>query len=62
MPKEQAFFHGLVRLQEEAEVAYTRFVSVSVDPPARILRVDDSFVSTMSPPVGPGVQRYSGSP
>ena len=32
-PKEQAFFRMLVRLQEEAEVAYTRFVSVSVDPP-----------------------------
>ena len=32
-PKEQAFFRGLVRLQDEAEVAYTRFVSVSVDPP-----------------------------
>jgi len=33
-PKEQAFFRRLVRLQEEAEVAYCRFVSVSVDPPA----------------------------
>ncbi len=32
-PKEQAFFRGLVRLQDEAEVAYSRFVSVSVDPP-----------------------------
>ena len=32
-PKEQAFFRGLVDLQDEAEVAYTRFVSVSVDPP-----------------------------
>ena len=31
-PKEQAFMRGLVELQEEAEVAYTRFVSVSVDP------------------------------
>jgi hypothetical protein len=31
-PKEQAFFRGLVHLQDEAEVAYTRFVSVSVDP------------------------------
>ena len=31
-PKEQAFFRRLVRLQDEAEVAYTRFVSVSVDP------------------------------
>jgi peroxiredoxin len=32
-PKEQAFFRRLVRLQDEAVVAYTRFVSVSVDPP-----------------------------
>lgn len=32
-PKEQAFFRNLVALQDEAEVAYTRFVSVSVDPP-----------------------------
>ena len=32
-PKEQTFLRGLVRLQEEAEVAYTRFVSVSVDEP-----------------------------
>ncbi len=32
-PKEQAFFHKLVALQAEAEVAYTRFVSISVDPP-----------------------------
>jgi peroxiredoxin len=30
-PKEQAFFRGLVRLQDEVEVAYTRIVSVSVD-------------------------------
>lgn len=33
-PKEQAFFRRLVALQDEAEVAYCRFVSVSVDPPA----------------------------
>jgi peroxiredoxin len=32
-PKEQAFFRGLVALQEEAEVAYCRMLSVSVDPP-----------------------------
>jgi len=32
-PKEQAYFHGLVALQHEVEVAYSRFVSVSVDPP-----------------------------
>jgi peroxiredoxin len=32
-PKEQAFFRRLVRLQEEAEVAYCRLVSVSVDAP-----------------------------
>jgi peroxiredoxin len=31
-PKEQAFFRRLVALQAEAEVAYTAFVSVSVDP------------------------------
>jgi peroxiredoxin len=31
-PKEQAFFRRLVHLQDEAEVAYSRFVSVSVDP------------------------------
>lgn len=32
-PKEQAFFRVLTALQDEAEVAYTRFVSVSIDPP-----------------------------
>jgi len=32
-PKEQAFFRTLVDLQSEAEVAYTRFVSISVDAP-----------------------------
>jgi peroxiredoxin len=32
-PKEQAFFRRLVSLQEDAEVAYSRMVSVSVDPP-----------------------------
>ena len=32
-PKERAFFRKLVRLQDEVEVAYTRIVSVSVDPP-----------------------------
>jgi len=32
-PKEQAFLRGLVALADEAEVAYTRFVSVSVDEP-----------------------------
>jgi peroxiredoxin len=32
-PKEQAFFRSLVALQDEAEVAYARVVSVSVDPP-----------------------------
>ena len=31
-PKEQAFFRRLLRLQGEAEVAYSRFLSVSVDP------------------------------
>jgi peroxiredoxin len=33
-PKEQAFFRRLIALQEEAEVAYSRIVSVSVDAPA----------------------------
>jgi peroxiredoxin len=32
-PKEQAFFRKLVALQDEVEVAYTRIVSISVDPP-----------------------------
>src|SRR6266852_7321242 len=27
-PKEQAFFRRLVQLQDEAEVAYTRFISI----------------------------------
>lgn len=33
-PKERAFFRQLLELQDEAEVAYTRFVSLSVEPPA----------------------------
>lgn len=32
-PKEQAFLRGLVRLQEELEVAYARIAVVSVDAP-----------------------------
>src|SRR6516225_6396764 len=32
-PKEQAFFRRLLALQEDAEVAYSRIVSVTVDPP-----------------------------
>jgi peroxiredoxin len=32
-PKEQAFFRKLLALQDEAEVAYCRMISVSVDPP-----------------------------
>jgi peroxiredoxin len=32
-PKEQAFFRRLIALQDEAEVAYCRILSVSVDPP-----------------------------
>ena len=35
-PKEQAFFRGLVRLQDEVEVAYTRLVSISIDPPGEL--------------------------
>jgi peroxiredoxin len=31
-PKEQAFFRKLLALQDEAEVAYCRMISVSVDP------------------------------
>ncbi len=33
-PKEQTFFRRMLPLQDEAEVAYSRIVSVSVDPPA----------------------------
>ena len=33
-PKEQAFFRRLLALQEDAEVAYCRMLSVSVDPTA----------------------------
>jgi peroxiredoxin len=33
-PKEQAFFRRLVELQDEAEVAYSGIVSISVDPAA----------------------------
>ena len=32
-PKEQRYFQRLLELQDEAEVAYVRIVSVSVDPP-----------------------------
>lgn len=32
-PKEQAFFRRLTAFQDEVEVAYTRIVAVSVDPP-----------------------------
>ncbi len=32
-PKERQFFRRLCELQDDAEVAYTRFVSVSTDPP-----------------------------
>ncbi|HUE28239.1 MAG TPA: redoxin domain-containing protein [Solirubrobacteraceae bacterium] len=32
-PKEQAFFRRLLTLQDDAEVAYSRILSVSVDPP-----------------------------
>lgn len=35
-PKEQAFFRGLVHLQDEMEVAYTRMVSVSIDEPVAL--------------------------
>jgi len=32
-PKEQRFFRRLLELQDEMEVAYSRLISVSVDPP-----------------------------
>lgn len=32
-PKEQRYMRGLLALQDEAEVAYTSIVSLSVDPP-----------------------------
>ncbi len=32
-PKEQRYFRRLLALQDEAEVAYTRMLSLSVDPP-----------------------------
>lgn len=32
-PKERQFFRGLVAFQDEVEVAYSRLVSVSVEPP-----------------------------
>jgi len=32
-PKDRTYFRTLLALQEEAEVAYTRLVSVSVEPP-----------------------------
>ncbi|MGH8893007.1 MAG: redoxin domain-containing protein [Actinomycetes bacterium] len=35
-PKEQAFFRGLVHLQDEMEVAYTRLVAVSIDEPVAL--------------------------
>jgi peroxiredoxin len=35
-PKEQTFFRGLVRFQDEVEVAYTRLVSVSIDLPVEL--------------------------
>ena len=35
-PKEQTAFRALVRLQDEVEVAYSRFVSISIDEPAAL--------------------------
>jgi peroxiredoxin len=35
-PKEQRYARQLVELQTEAEVAYSRFVSISVDPPEQL--------------------------
>lgn len=54
-PKKQVFFQNLVTLQAEAEVAYTRFISVSVDPP----EVQAAFRAGIDVPEGPlaGVNR-----
>jgi peroxiredoxin len=35
-PKEQTYFRGLARLQDEMEVAYTRLVSISIDEPVAL--------------------------
>ncbi len=35
-PKEQTAFRALVRLQDEAEVAYARLVSISIDEPVAL--------------------------
>jgi peroxiredoxin len=35
-PKEQAFFRRLASWQQEVEVAYSRIVSISVDPPGQL--------------------------
>jgi len=35
-PKEQAYFRALARWQREVEVAYSRIVAISVDPPGEL--------------------------
>jgi thiol-disulfide isomerase/thioredoxin len=51
-PKEQAFFRRLLALQDDAEVAYSRILSVSVDPPQLGLR---ESTDTVNDPYAPAV-------
>lgn len=46
-PKEQAFFQGLAGWQNEVEVAYSRIVAISVDPPGELAA--DSWRATDTP-------------
>ena len=50
-PKEQAFFRRLRALQEDAEVAYSRILSVSVDPAREHGCVSRRAGSTMDLPL-----------
>jgi len=43
-PKEQTYFRGLARLQDEAEVAYTRLVSISIDEPVALSATGSSML------------------
>ena len=55
-PKEQAFFRRLLVLQDDAEVAYSRIVSISVDPP----EVNAALRAGLGPAghsLGPGARR-----
>lgn len=42
-PKEQTWFRHLLPLQEEADVAYTRMVSISIDPPPVLAALRDGL-------------------